>query len=222
MPPRYLLARSSILSTALAGLFLSACSVVGARPWEQPNYEVLLRDEAIEIRRYDPYLIARTTVTGDYETNGREGFDRLGGYIFGNNRGSSKIAMTSPVLQSPSGGEKIAMTSPVLQERADGAWTMVFVLPSEYTLETVPEPIDERVIIEEIPAQVVAAIRYSGRTNPSKMSDYETQLREWLANSDYHAIGEAQSARYDPPWTVPSVRRNEVLIEVTLTNPAGE
>ncbi len=203
-----------LLMAILMSLMVSACSVLGARQEEQPEYTVVEKDDSIEIRRYASYIMAKTVISGDLERAGRIGFNRLFNYISGNNRSKSKIAMTAPVIQEPA-GEKIAMTSPVIQEADSSGWLMAFVLPSKYTMETAPEPLDSEVTLVEIPVRLVATIRYSGLTNADKMKDMETRLREWLAEKDYDSVSSAQSARYDPPWTLPPLRRNEILIEVT-------
>jgi hypothetical protein len=208
-------------------LFFSfgGCSVVGIRTTPEPSHEVLLSERGMELRQYESQLIAETFVEnivhsmpGDQEKkhfrhSGNQGFRRLAGYIFGGNTSKEEIAMTAPVLQEEL-SEEIAMTAPVLQEeRADG-WWMAFVLPEGYTLESAPEPNDSRVSLREVPATRIATLRYSGWNSPGKMAKHEGTLREWLKAEGLEAVGEPRMASFDPPWTLPFMRRNEVQITV--------
>ena len=197
----------------LASTLGLACSVVGVRSTKEPAYTVVLEDADREIRAYEGYLIARTRVDASYEESGSEGFRRLFRYISGHNSGAREIAMTAPVLQARK-GEKIAMTAPVLQERSGDSWTMDFVMPAHFTRETVPQPLDERVRIEQVPARTVAVLRYSGRVAEDDLELRTRQLEEWLAGQPYRAISPAVSARYDPPFAVPFLRRNEIMVPV--------
>ena len=121
--------------------------------------------------------------------------------------------MTTPVLEE-SQSEEIAMTVPVFQHNDNNIWTMTFVLPSKYTLETAPEPIDKNVEIKIRPAKKVATIRYTGVINLKKIETNTAKLKVWLENNDYSSISQAYSAAYDPPWTIPFLRRNEIHIDI--------
>jgi len=198
----------SLLVTLLNG----ACSVVGAGSYEQPDYTVVEREDNFEIREYQPYLVAYTVTSGEYRDASSDGFRILADYIFGNNVSQTEMDMTSPVIQEKS--QKMAMTAPVLQEQEGADWRMEFVIPAEYNLENVPQPVDKRVILEEIPRRTVAVNTFSWYTSEEKNATKETELREWIEKNGYQATGVVQSAQYDPPWTVPFMRRNEVLIEV--------
>ena len=190
----------------------SACTVFGIRNSEQAKYTVLLQEDNIEIRQYAPSLVAKTTTTGDYKASGNTGFRRLAKYIFGENQTQESIEMTTPVVRENS--SKIAMTIPVLQKPDEDSWTMSFVLPAEYTLETIPMPIDKNITIEQIEEKKIAAIQYSGFINQNKIDEHAEILKQWLSENGYVALSDHMSAAYDPPWTIPWMKRNEVLIEI--------
>jgi hypothetical protein len=182
---------------------------------EQPDYTVAYKDGDVEYRQYDSYLVAETVIENveDYNDAGNEGFRRLFRYITGSNRNQSKIAMTAPVQQDPV-SEKIAMTTPVQQTNAAGGWRVAFMLPTKYSMETAPAPTDPRVRIREVPGRMMAVLRYSGRWTESNFNKRKAALRAALSESDIETVGEMQSAVYNPPYTPPFLRRNEVMIEV--------
>ena len=192
---------------------LSGCSVIGIHNAEEATHSVLYENGNIQIRQYDALLIAQTEVTGDYKESGNTAFKRLAGYIFGDNQSQQKIDMTVPVVEANQ-NEKIAMTVPVYQQAEADKWTMTFVLPSQYTLDTIPEPLDETIDIKQIPPRKVATIRYTGYIRPQKIRTKATELQTWLDENGYKAIAAPYSAAYDPPWTIPFFRRNEVHIEI--------
>jgi DNA gyrase inhibitor GyrI len=203
---------------ALVGVFSVGCSVFGIRSEEQPIYEVLRTDGNKEIRRYSSYLVATTRSEGDYEHASTRGFWRLFDYISGNNSSQAHIAMTAPVLQEQAAaGEKIAMTAPVLQEQDAQGWTMSFVLPAKYTMQTVPRPLHDNVTLHEVPAAHVAVLRYSWGTSAEKITRLRHELLTWLATQNrYEVVSAPRSARYDPPFTLPFFRRNEIHVDVRL------
>ena len=121
--------------------------------------------------------------------------------------------MTAPVSQEQP-GEKIAMTAPVSQQRAQGQWAVSFMMPAEYTLETLPAPLDPRITLRQVPARRVAAVRYSGFWSEEKYRLHREKLEQWLAASGLAASGEPVWARYNAPFTLWFLRRNEVLIPV--------
>lgn len=170
--------------------------------YETPEYEVERRIGAVEIRRYQPYVVAETDVRGSLERAGTGGFRRLAGYIFGGNRAAT------------GGSTKIAMTTPVTQERVGDEFRVRFMMPSEYDLESLPTPNDDRVRLERVGARRLAAIRYSGRWSQAGYERHLAELEEVLAANGLTASGEPVWARYDPPWTPWFLRRNEVLVAV--------
>lgn len=180
---------------------------------EKLAYRAIERDGCFELRRIAPHVVAETVVDGDFESVGSEGFRRLVAYIGGDNRTRAEISMTAPVVQSPT-SEKISMTAPVAQQKVGGAYRIEFVMPSDYTIETLPEPTDERVRLRVEPERTVAAVRYSGFWSRSRYDEQERMLREWIDARGLEPIGEAVWARYDPPFMPWFLRRNEILIPV--------
>ena len=166
---------------------------------EQAKYEVLREINKVEIRRYPRLVIARVDSYGD------GGFNILFSFITGNNRQKSKIAMTAPVVS-----EQIAMTAPVLSETG----SLAFVMPEGFTLETTPEPLDDRVKIVEIPERVVAALQFSGRWSNSIFKKKAKAMLEELAKAGIKSTGQVFSMRYNGPFTPWFLRRNEVAIAV--------
>ena len=188
---------------------------------EEPKFESLRKEENIEIRRYVPVIVAETTVDGDMDSASNQGFQRIAGYIFGQNE---RIAMTAPVVaEAQSNAEKIAMTAPVSIEpqNAEGSnmagaqrWRIHFVMPSQYTLATLPKPLNPQVQLREIPAKTFAALTYSGINTENKVQEKTEQLLNWLKSQKIETLGKPQLARYNPPWTLPFLRRNEILQEI--------
>jgi hypothetical protein len=209
----------TVAIAALASL-LALAPGEGAMAHEQPEYTVESEHEGFEIRRYPPYLVAETRVEGEFGDAGGEAFRILAGFISGKNRSRAKIAMTSPVTNEPAPSEKIAMTSPVVQEPAappdDGGagWLYRFVMPSEYTRETLPEPTDPRIAIREMPERRVAVRRFRGFWSEENFEKNDAKLRAALPGAGLEPAGETLYARYDPPFTPWFLRRNEVWVEL--------
>ena len=196
-------------------LLSAGCSLFGKGSEEQPTYKIVAKQDNKEIRRYDSYLIAKTTVSGSFKDAQREGFRILAGYIFGKNKSQLKIAMTAPVVQK-SESEKISMTAPVvISPNENKTWTMTFSMPSKFTLETLPVPTDERIKIEKIDGKLVAALTFSGFWNESINAEKALELTEWIKGyQEYQITSSPMFAGYNPPWTLPFLRRNEMLIEL--------
>lgn len=179
----------------------------------EPKFEVERRVHGVEIRRYPSLVRAETVIEGDHpEVAVNQAFRRLAGYIFGANATRTKIAMTAPVTQS---SERLAMTTPVTQS-SDGAgrWVVTFTMPAGRTLADLPAPRDPRVTLRKLPERRIAALRYSGNTKPERVREKELVLRAALAREGLAPRGEVVSARYDPPSTLPMLRRNEVWLEL--------
>ncbi len=183
---------------------------------EEPRYELIQTYPEFELRRYEPHLIAEMRVSGDFDGVGNTAFRVLADYIFGNNRRREDIEMTAPVSQRSSESEEIGMTAPVKQQpaAADGSYVVSFVMPARYTLDTLPEPVDERIQIREEPGRLMAARRYSGRWTRANYEDNLKALREGLAQTGLRPIGAPVYARYNSPFSLWFLRRNEVLVEV--------
>ncbi len=200
----------------LASLTLPACTVLGIRSGtEEPHFVTLATLGDVQIRRYDARLAAETTVEGTERHARYAGFRRLADYIFGANRAQAKIAMTAPVGQQRE-GTAIAMTAPVAQEAAgDGRWTIRFFMPARYTAATLPVPTDPAVRIVTVPAQTYAVLRFSGLPTPQSVAGEQARLLRTIGGSAWQATGAPLAWFYDPPWTIPFLRRNEVAVEVT-------
>ncbi len=198
----------------LGTLFLSACSVVGIRAGtEEPRYDVVERVGDAELRAYAPRLAAETVVSGSAEAARGEGFRRLAGYIFGGNAGGSRIAMTAPVAQADAGaGQRIEMTAPVAQAPAGAGWSIRFYLPAD--LADPPAPRDARVHIVTVPGETVAVLRFSGVASDGAIASQRARLLGLLAPSAWAPSGPPVTWFYDPPWTLPPFRRNEVAVPV--------
>ncbi len=193
---------------------------------EEPRFTVSLKSGPFEVRQYAPMLVAETLVQGDMDEASNRGFRRIADYIFGNNLSAqtgnaSKIAMTAPVTIEPQ-SEKIAMTAPVTitgntasgSMAASNEWRVHFVMPSQYNLGNIPRPQNPEVTLREVPGKYFAVYTYSGFNTESRVQDKTDALRAWLDEKKIKAIGTPQLARYDPPWTLPMFRRNEIMIEM--------
>jgi hypothetical protein len=166
---------------------------------EQAKYEILKKIGKIEIRRYPRLVIARVDGYGD------GGFNLLFRFITGNNRQKSDIVMTAPVVS-----EEIAMTAPVLSEKG----SIAFIMPEGYTMETTPEPLDDRVKIVEVPERVIAALKFSGRWSNSIFKKKTKELLVEIENARLKVAGQVFSMRYNGPFTPWFLRRNEVAVPI--------
>ena len=196
--------------------FISALTVLGVMPamaTEEAKYSVVKKDEAFELRDYTSNIVAETLVAGDINDASNKAFGKLFGYISGKNQSRSKVAMTAPVSQAPA-AEKIAMTAPVGQQSVGSKWAVSFMMPASYTMQTLPKPDDPSVILREVPARRVASIRYSGLWSEARYREHKLQLEAWILKNKMKASGEANWARYDPPFKPWFLRRNEILIPV--------
>lgn len=174
---------------------------------EQPKYQVISSEDNFEVRRYEPMIIAEVIIEGKREDSISTGFRLLADYIFGNN-----ISMTAPVTQQQS--QKIAMTAPVSQRTDGSGWAVNFVMPSQYSMESLPKPNNEDVILKEISAKTFAVIRFSGLNKNKNIAKHEKKLQVYISENKLVSLSAPVYAFYNPPWTVPFLRRNEVMIEV--------
>jgi hypothetical protein len=201
---------------------------------EEPAFEKLESVENIEMRQYRPVIVAETFVDGDMGSASNDGFRMIADYIFGNNlsmRGSAdkpseKIAMTAPVSVEPAArSEKNAMNAPVnVEPQGDSAsglmhskrWRVQFTMPSEYSMATLPKPRNPAVTLREVPGKRYAVLVFSGLAGEEKVQQKTDELLVWLKAKNRRAIATPQLARYNPPWTLPFLRRNEILVEVAI------
>lgn len=201
----------------IVSLFLNiGCSVFGINNVEGPTYTVIKTNGNKQIRKYESYIIARTKVNGNMDKAGNKGFRILANYIFAKNRSGDKIQMTSPVTQKKT-KEKIKMTSPVIQQKSQGnnSYYISFIMPKKYTLDSLPKTDDKKIEFARVPARYIASYRYSWFRTSDKNAKYAKVLRSWISNNtDFAIISDFMSAGYNPPWTIPFFRRNEVMFEL--------
>lgn len=184
---------------------------------EQIPYSVVRTlDSGVEIRDYGALVVAEIQVDAQsFREAGDSGFKRLAGYIFGANRSRRKIAMTAPVTMALEEGERIAMTAPVARKPLpDGGWRMSFYMPAGYSLETLPIPDDPAVTLGVEPPRRVAALRFSGSGTDKQFAERTAQMLAALALEGIATLGNPWTARYNAPWVLPPLRRNEAMIEL--------
>jgi hypothetical protein len=205
--------KAGILAMA-SGMALVSCSAFGIREGtEEPRYTVLGVPNGLEIRGYGPRIAAETTIAADEESARNDGFRRLAGYIFGGNRAKASIDMTVPVTQQKS--QPIAMTAPVGQARgADGQWVIRFYMPATWTMQTLPVPENPAVTLVEVPGETMAVLRFTGLRGADAIAARQAELLERLESTAWKPIGPPLTWFYDPPWTIPFLRRNEVAVPV--------
>ena len=184
--------------------------------FENPPYQVLERDGQFELRQYDDYIVAEVTVEDGFDEALTRGFRILADYIFGNNRRSEHIAMTVPVTEQPRPeSEKISMTAPVTsQPQGIGTHRIAFMMPSKYSLETLPQPIDARISFRAVGAHKAGVIRFSGSMNERAAATRKAELKAWLESKNLSTELPFAYASYSPPWIPPFWRRNEVIAEL--------
>jgi hypothetical protein len=215
-----------INTTALLALLVGFSGMESAMAIEEPHYDVIVSQAPFELRHYAPTLIAETVVSGDLDAASNKGFRLIADYIFGNNLAvgtdqAAKIAMTAPVTAQPQ-SSKIAMTAPVTSEPLSGdttiagatQWRIHFVMPSQYTLATIPKPNNSAVTLRELPRKYMVVHRYSGFNSLARVQEKTNETGAWAKQQNLQVIGTPQLSRYDPPWTLPMFRRNEIMVEV--------
>jgi hypothetical protein len=200
-----------------------ALLLLGAALWgpivsnvEHPRYKLVEQSGDIEIRDYAPMIVAETKVSGERRDAIGKGFRIIADYIFGDNTAARKVPMTAPVTQQAS--ERIAMTAPVAQQGEGSTWRVRFIMPSSYTMETLPRPNNTAVELKEIPAQRFAAIRFSGMAGEDSLELQTKKLEIFIRAKSLSPVSAPTYAFYNPPWTLPFLRRNEVMIEIAAAN----
>jgi len=210
-----LLTATALVAVAVPLITLSGCNM---GQYDEPAYTASQVQNGIEVRDYAPVIAAEVEVTGERKEAINKGFRLIADYIFGNNEPKAKIAMTTPVIQQADAkkeGEKIAMTTPVIQQGDGQSWKVQFIMPPEYTLETLPKPLNPAVKIKAIAGKKMAVIRFSGGTgDDAKMAAKRAELEAYVKANNLKTTGEPVMAFYDPPWTLPFLRRNEIMLEL--------
>ena len=203
---------NAALAIALATALSTAAGPVMAT--EEPRYTVTLKEGNFEVRDYPAMVAAEVNVTGDRAEASSASFKLLAGYIFGGNTKKQSITMTAPVTQAAAESEKIAMTAPVLQTGQPGHWTVRFIMPSNFTLDTLPTPNDARVRLQPIAPARLAVVQFSGLAREDDIAAQTDLLTTFVTGHDMVALGKPVLARYNPPWTPWFMRRNEVMLPV--------
>lgn len=194
---------------------------------ESPPYEIVSSEENIEIRNYKSMIIAEVEVEGNRYVAMKKGFPILADYIFGNNsikkelatknsakqQVSKKIEMMAPVVQQQT-NKPIAMTAPVWQQSNNGLWKIHFVMPSQYSMDNLPKPNNSQVKIKLLPAKKYIVIRFSGMNSDASIANQEKQLLHYVAANQISIKNSPKYAFYNPPWTLPFMRRNEIMFEI--------
>jgi hypothetical protein len=218
-----------LLAAVLATLSVAG-TVIAAPRYEEPRHSVVDQAGNIQIRQYEPALMAEVEVTGDRGAAVNSGFRILAAYIFGSNSARESISMTAPVTQTPQRepraekNEVIAMTAPVTQtpvasgEQGSAAkvWRVQFMMPSKYTPDSLPAPKDARIRFLTEPGQKRAVIRFSGRSSDDNVNSHRQELERFVQERGLKTSGAYTYAMYDDPFTLPWNRRNEWW--VTLSN----
>ena len=182
----------------------------------EPEFKLTFKDNNFEIREYEPKILAQVTVKGNFNNASSKGFKVLADYIFGNNisiDGNSKIDMTAPVI-AETASKKIEMTAPVIAEGSDSEWLISFVMPKEYSLKTLPKPNNKNITITSLPKEKYAVIVFSGLVRESNYNEQIKLLKNFIISKNLKIIDQVQIARYNPPWTLPFFRRNELMIRI--------
>ncbi|WP_026940955.1 SOUL family heme-binding protein [Hellea balneolensis] len=189
---------------------------------EKPDYTVVMSEGKFEIRDYPEMLLAEVKVTGDRDQAANRGFRKLAAFIFGDNQPNAKIAMTSPVTQTPQEtvepkSESIAMTAPVMQTSdQNGQWVVNFMMPSEYSMETLPRPTDDEIRIFKTEPYCTVSIRFSGRGTMKNLKKQRSRLDRFVKEQGLVVSGLPEYAFYNPPIVPPMFRRNEVHYRVAV------
>ena len=167
---------------------------------EEPKFELLEQSAPFELRQYSPLIVAEVQVDGDLDEASSKGFRLIADYIFGNNRAAT------------GSNKKIAMTAPVTVQKTSTQWLVRFVMPSQYTLSSLPVPNNDQITLREVPSRKMAVITFSGLAWESRTTKKTEELLSWLTSKHLKPVGSPELARYNPPWTLPFLRRNEVMV----------
>lgn len=204
----------SVLKKFLIVLLTSSSIGSVAIATEEPQFVSALQDGAFEIRDYPALIAAEVSVAGERSEAVSAGFRLLAGYIFGGNTRKESIAMTAPVVQLPSAGESIPMTAPITQSGDSEGWVIRFIMPQAYTLETLPIPNDPKVRLTALAPARFAVVRFSGLASESDISEKIVELDAFIVKQGLTAAGPPALARYNPPWTLWFLRRNELMVSL--------
>jgi len=190
---------------------------------EEPRFDLIEQADSFEIRQYHEVVVAETHAEGDLDQASNRGFRTIADYIFGNNRSAQQQPAAAGQQDAPAASQKIAMTAPVTVEpegsdrpdfSASRRWRIQFVMPAQYTLDSLPRPLNPEVNLRTVPGRRFAVCRFSGIAWEAKVRERTAALQAWTAARGLKTVGAPQLARYNPPWTLPFWRRNEILLEI--------
>lgn len=199
----------------IIGIIWIAYSYLSVRGIEHPQYTVLRKHDDYEIREYEACLTADVLLEGTQKESLSRGFKILFDYISGSNMTQESIKMTAPVKQQQNeASERIAMTAPVMQEQRDGLYVVSFMMPSNYTIDLLPIPKDQSITIVKRAPKKAAVLRFSGYATAERVRRKQVKLKERLKADGYQIIGSFHLSLYDPPWTPPFMKRNEVMFVI--------
>jgi len=178
---------------------------------EEPKYEIIQTDGAFEIRKYTSMLVAETFTDGDMDEASNKGFRLIADFIFGNNQAvdsntNSKIAMTAPVT--------VEYQNPESNMQSAKKWRIHFVMPSQFTIANIPKPKSDAISLREVPSKFYLVHSYSGFNTIARVQSKTDEAMQWAQRKSLKVIGTPQLSRYDPPWTLPMFRRNEIMVEI--------
>lgn len=213
----------SVFKTLALVVLTGLIPMKSAMAVEEPAFRVLKSAGDVELREYSPYMVAEVRIEAGFTEAGNRAFSPLFGYISGKNRGERRIDMTAPVTQRPDAGTRIDMTAPVTQrpDSTSGAHIIGFVLPAQFNRDNSPEPTDARVKLREVPGALRAAIRYSGTWNEARYREHEQKLMAQVDAMGYRTLSAPVFARYNDPFTLWFLRRNEIIVDVVAAAPAA-
>jgi len=192
---------------AIAALIPLVMIAIALLSLPEPDFEVVAKDNGVELRRYQPFNVAQVQVSAAFENASAQAFEPLVGYIQGGNSGGRNLPMMAPVNQQ-------LLDDTTSSQSTLSDWIVQFVMPKEYPMSYLPAPADERVSLERIPGRLMAARRYRGGWGEPRYLEQEAALLEALAAEGRSVIGEPIFARYNAPFVPGFLRRNEVLVEV--------
>jgi len=184
---------------------------------DEPTYKIALSQGNIEVRDYPEVAVAEVTVAGDRKAAGNIGFKMLAGYIFGGNVGHRRFAMTAPVIVALNESTTAPNTKLEPAKKQVGSWLIRFIMPTGKLLDMLPKPNDSRVHLRNAPASRIATLRFSGLASESRIKRKTEELHTFLDTHHLRPVGSSYLARYNPPWTLWFMRRNEVMIPVEKT-----
>jgi hypothetical protein len=184
---------------------------------EEPAYQIIKRDAPFEIRAYPETIVAEVSEAGPRKTAISNGFRAIAGFIFGGNSAGKKIAMTAPVLQEPDS----AATTPdqfggSLQNKA---WKIRFIMPRNWSLQTLPQPVNAAINLHSVTGKRFVVVRYAGLAGDKSLDGQLSRLRRYASEQGLETEGAPVLAFYDPPWTLPFLRRNEIMLALSANSP---